>query len=274
MVASFLILFREVLEISVILSIVLAATRGIAGRGFFVWLGIAGGVVGSVLVALFAEGITNALEGMGQEIFNGCVLLLAAFMIAWTTIWMQTHGREMSQKLKHVGNSVREGSLPLYSVSVVVALSMWREGAEIALFMAGIISTSKESLLSIMSGAVAGACVAAVIGLLIYMGLITLSSRYLFRTVSWLLTLLAAGMAAAGAGYLVSADMLPVLVSQVWDSSHLLSEGSILGKVLHAMLGYSERPTGIQLVFYVGTLAAIMLTLRTIQAKKLQQKPL
>jgi len=262
MVPAFIILFREILEISIILSIICAATRGVAGRAKYVWLGILGGVAGSVAVAIFADNITDAMEGMGQEIFNGSVLLLAAFMIAWTTIWMQTHGRELSQKMKKIGAGVSDGSLPLYSVTVVVALSMWREGAEIALFMTGLISTHTDSIGAILSGALAGGAVAGVIGALIYFGLISISSKYLFQVTGWMLILLASGMAAAGARFLTAADVLPVLVPELWNSSWLLSEDSLLGKILSAMLGYSEQPTGIELLFYVGTLAAILLVLR------------
>lgn len=270
MIPALLIVFREVLEIAIILSIVMAATHGIAGRGKFISLGIAGGVVGAGLVAAFATTISDALEGMGQEIFNGVVMLVASGMIVWTTIWMQTHGREIAHKIKHVGNGVRDGSLPLLSVAVVVALSMWREGAEIALFMVGIISTSNETAMAIAGGALAGGVAAAALGALIYLGLITLSNKHLFNVTGWMLMLLASGMAAAGAGFLVAADVLPPLIPQLWDSSQLLSESSFLGKVLHAMFGYSERPSGIQLVFYVATLVGIQLVLYSRKAAKLK----
>ena len=273
MIPSAIIVFREILEIAIILSIIMAATRGIAGRGRFVFIGIAGGVAGACAVAYFAGAITDAMEGMGQEIFNGTVLLAAAAMIAWTTIWMQTHGRELSSKIKHVGNSVRDGSLPLTSIAVVVALSMWREGAEIALFMTGIISTSEEPISAIAAGALAGGLAASVIGLGIYFGLIKLSNKYLFTVTNWMLILLASGMAAAGAGYLVAGDVLPVLVAEMWDSSHILSESSLLGTVLHAMFGYSERPAGIQLVFYAGTLGSICALLHLHKRRMLLQKP-
>ncbi len=259
MIPSFIILFREILEISVILSIIMAATRGVTGRGHYVLLGIVGGLVGAAIVAMFAGAIGNALAGVGQEVFNGTVLLLAAVMIGWTTIWMQRHGRAVSQKIKQVGAAVAEGEIPLYSLSAVVALSMWREGAEIVLFMSGIIGSSAEGIAAIMLGALSGGLAAAIVGLMIYWGLITISSKYIFVVTGWMLILLAAGMSAAGAGYLAAADVLPVIVDQLWDSSALLSEHSLIGQILHAMLGYSERPAGIQLLFYVATLTVILL---------------
>ncbi len=268
MIPTFIILFREILEISIILSIIMAATRGIAGRGRWVLAGIGGGLIGSAIVAYFAGSISNAIEGMGQEVFNAGVLFIAVLMIGWTVIWMQTHAREMVQKIKQVGQAVHDGSLPLYALATVVSLSMWREGAEIVLFMTGIITTRTESILAIAAGGAAGTAVAATIGLLLYFGLIKFSTRYLFSTTSWLLTLLACGMSAQAAGYLAAADMLPTLAQQLWDSSALLSENSVVGKILHAMLGYSERPSGIQGIFYVATLFTIMGLLKITQRKK------
>ena len=268
MIPTFIILFRETLEISIILSIIVAATRGIAGRNRWVWAGIGGGLLGSAVVAYFASAISNAIEGMGQEVFNAGVLFVAVLMIGWTVVWMQSHAREMVHKIKTVGIAVHNGSLRLYALAVVVSLSMWREGAEIVLFMTGIIKTSEESLLAIVAGGVAGAVIAGIIGLLLYLGLVKFSTKYLFATTSWLLILLACGMSAQAAGYLVSADMLPVLSPQLWDSSSLLSESSVFGKIMHAMLGYTERPSGMQGVFYLITFGLIVSLLKITQRKK------
>ncbi|NBX02818.1 MAG: hypothetical protein EBR02_01880 [Alphaproteobacteria bacterium] len=257
MLATFIILFREILEISLILSIVLAATRGIAGRARWIWTGIAGGVAGSAVVAFFAGAISEAMEGMGQELFNASILFVAVLMIGWTVVWMQQHGKELAQKIKHVGHSVHSGELPLYALATIVSLSMWREGAEIVLFMYGILSTTQDSLLAIIAGGAAGAVSAATLGLLIYLGLIKISTKYVFTVTSSLLILLACGMSAQAAGYLIAAGFLPDIIPQLWDSSALLSESSLLGKILHAMLGYSERPTGMQAIFYLLTFATI-----------------
>ena len=70
MMATAIIVFREVLEAALIVGIVLAATRGILSRGWWIAAGIAAGVFGASLVAGFAEAIASAAEGMGQELFN------------------------------------------------------------------------------------------------------------------------------------------------------------------------------------------------------------
>jgi high-affinity iron transporter len=74
---------------------------------------------------------------------------------------------------------------------------------------------------------------------------------------SWLVLLLAAGMASQGAAFLLQADLLPPLGSTLWDTSFLLSDQSILGRVLHTLIGYTAQPAGIQLVFYLATLLVI-----------------
>lgn len=258
MFPAFLILFREVLEMALILGVVMAATRGVPSRNRWVLLGIAGGLIGSAGVALFAEQISGALEGMGQEVFNATVLGLAAAMIAWTVIWMQQHGRELAAKIKQVGKAVTDGDLPLYSLALLVSLSMWREGAEVVLFMYGILSTTKESLLAIFAGAAAGAVVAGLVGAALYYGLIKLSSKYLFTVTGWLLIFLACGMASQSASFLVAADMLPAVVPMMWDSSWLLSEHSLMGKIMHSLVGYSANPSGMEVIVYLVTFAVIM----------------
>ena len=157
MIPAFIIAFREFLEIAIIITIILAATRGVAGRSRWICIGLVGGLAGAVLVAVFATTISDAMEGVGQEIFNAAILTVAVLMIIWTVVWMQSHGRALAHKMKGVGKAVTDGDVPLYSLAMVVSLAMWREGAEIVLFMAGIISSSQESILSIMTGGFAGA---------------------------------------------------------------------------------------------------------------------
>ncbi|MDX1974154.1 MAG: FTR1 family protein [Rickettsiales bacterium] len=267
MLASFIILFREVLEIAIILTVVIAATRSVPGRAQWIWGGIAGGVIGSAIVALFARSISEAFEGVGQEMFNAAVLIVAVAMIAWTVIWMRKHGKELAQRIHHVGHAVAKGELPLYSVALIVSLAMWREGAEIVLFMTGILSTSQESFFAIAAGALAGAVSAAALGVLLYLGIIKLSAKYFFSVTSALLILVACGMSAQAAGYLIAADMLPAIAPQVWDTSHILAESSIIGKILNALIGYSEQPSAMQLVFYVATLFLILASLKLTREK-------
>jgi high-affinity iron transporter len=55
----------------------------------------------------------------------------------------------------------------------------------------------------------------------------------------------------------VQADLLPALGPSLWDSSFILADESLPGRVLHTLIGYTAQPAGIQLAFYVATLAVI-----------------
>ena len=79
---------------------------------------------------------------------------------------------------------------------------------------------------------------------------------------SWLIALLAAGMAAQAVQFLNNAGVVVALDRTVWDTSWLLSEGSIFGKLLHTLIGYTERPTEMQLMIYIATLFAMFLLMR------------
>jgi high-affinity iron transporter len=132
-----------------------------------------------------------------------------------------------------------------------------REGSEIVLFLYGIAIASGVGGLSMLAGGVLGLAAGAAIGAVIYFGLLAIPLRRLFTVTSWLILLLAAGMASQGAAFLMQADLLPSLGNDLWDTSSILTENSMLGVLLHVLIGYSAQPAGIQVVFYLATLLVI-----------------
>lgn len=255
MLGATVIVFREVLEAALIISILLAATRGLAGRSRWIGGGISLGIVGAIIVAVFASSIAGAFEGIGQELFNAGVLFLAVLMLAWHNLWMSGHVRELVANLKKVGNEVTSGSLPFYFLSIAAGLAVLREGSEIVLFLYGIaVSGSNPAQLTL--GGVLGLVGGVGAGALLYTGLLRIPTSLLFRVTGWLILLLAAGMAATAAGYLSQAGWLPSY-QPLWNTSAYLSEHSLVGQLLHILVGYQARPTSIQLGFYLATLITI-----------------
>jgi high-affinity iron transporter len=254
-----LLVFREVLEAALIVTVVAAATRGVARRGWFIGGGIGLGVLGAVLVAMFAGVISSAASGVGQELFNACVLFAAVLMIGWHVIWMSSHGRELAQHMKAVGGAVQTGASSLTLLLAVVALAVLREGSEIVLFLYGMVAGGADGLAQGLAIGLAGG---TTVGFLLYFGLLRIPLRYFFTATNWMLVLLAAGLASSAARYLVQANLLPELGGQVWDSSWLLSDGSVFGKILHILIGYDAQPSGIQLVFYGAVVIALVLGMR------------
>jgi len=262
MLSLAVIIFREVLEISLIIGVVLAATRGLAGRNRWVWFGLLGGVAGSCVVALSAGAISQAVAGMGQELFNALVLLLAALLIGWTVIWMRRHSCEMTQRLRAVGQAVAEGKRPLHVIAVVVALAMLREGSEIVLMTYGVM-VSGGTAAQLLAGGLLGMVAGVGLGAAIYYGLVKMATRYVFSVTGFMLAFLAAGMVSQALELLGAAGFVPVLDMPLWDTSWLLSEHSLLGSILRTLAGYSAQPTGMQLVGFVLTLTVLTLLMRT-----------
>jgi high-affinity iron transporter len=258
MLASLIVVFREVLEAGLIVGIVLAATRGVAGRGRWIAGGIASGVFGAILLASFAGALSDAFEGNGQEVFNASILSVAVVMLSWHVLWMARHGREMAQQMRAVGQAVALGQKSLMALAVVVALAVLREGAEVVLFLYGIAAATDAGAASLAAGGTMGIAAGAVVSWLLYRGLLVIPVRHLFSVTGVLIALLAAGMAGQAAAILAGADLIPAWGMDVWNTSALLPENSLAGRTLHVLIGYSERPVGVQVAAYVAVLAALL----------------
>jgi high-affinity iron transporter len=255
MLGSALIVFREVLEAALVIGIACAATRGISGRNGWVTVGIGAGVIGACVVAGFAEAISGYAEGMGQELLNALILLAAVLMLGWHNVWMARHGREMAQQMSALGKSVQSGARPLYVLGIVIGLAVLREGSEVVLFLYGL-AAGGSTAAGMLAGGGIGLVTGAALGVLLYLGLLRVPTKHFFTVTSWMILLLAAGMASQAAGFLIQADYLPAWGS-MWDSSHIVSGDSIVGKILQTLVGYDAHPAGMQLLFYVVTLTTI-----------------
>jgi high-affinity iron transporter len=255
--SSALIVFREVLEAALVVGIVMAGSKGVANRGLWVGSGILVGALGACVVAGFANAIQNAAAGIGQELLNAGILFAAVAMLGWHCVWMGRHGRDIARHMSQVSRAVALGSRPLYALGVVVGLAILREGSEIVLFLYGIAAGGGVGAVALFGGGLLGMAGGAAVGFAIYFGLMRIPARYLFAVTTWMIILLAAGMASQGAGFLVQADLLPALGRSLWDSSGILSDRGVTGRVLHTLVGYDAKPSGIQLIFYATTLLII-----------------
>jgi high-affinity iron transporter len=250
MFAIWILVFREVLEAAMIVSIVAAATRGVPGRWRWIGSGLALGCVGAGVVAACAGRLAEAMSGMGQEWFNAGVLLAATAMIGWHVVWMARHGRALAAEAGRFGDDVSAGRRPMTALMIVVALAVLREGSEVVLFGYGMFAGGSASG-DLVSGGVLGLLSGVAVGVGMYLGLLRIPMRHFFRATNGLLILLAAGLAAAAAGFLTQADVLPTFADPLWDSSWLLADDSWLGHTLHALIGYSAQPSGMQVLFYL-----------------------
>ncbi len=273
MISALIIVFREVIEAGLIVGIVLAATVGVPHRSRAVLLGVGAGVLGACLVAAFAGELAGLFEGAGQELFNATILLLAVCMLTWHNVWMASHGREMARELKAAGHKVKTGERTLLALSVVVGVAVLREGSEVVLFLYGIAAQGGTTATGMIAGGSLGLVAGALVSALMYFGLLTVPAGKLFQVTSGLITLLAAGMAAQAVIFLQNGGWLEYFTTTVWDTSWLIKEDSIAGRLLHTLVGYSEAPNGAQLIAYGATIALILALMRLVPQGASRPKP-
>ncbi|MGI8570333.1 MAG: FTR1 family iron permease [Methylocella sp.] len=257
MAGALIIVLREVFEAGLIVGIVLAATRSMPSRGRYVAGGILAGLLGAGAVAAFAGALSDAFAGAGQEVFNAAILGIAVIMLGWHNIWMARHRRQIGEDMRQLGSDVLGGSRSLTALAIVVAVAVLREGSEVVLFVYGVAISSGESGLSVLLGGLLGLLLGAGISGLTYKGLAVIPPRHLFKVTSVLIAFMAAGMAAQSVAFLEQADIATALGDAVWNTSSVLADNSIGGRLLHTLLGYTGKPTELQLMVYLATLGTI-----------------
>ncbi len=262
MFGTAIIVFREVLEASIIIGILAAATRNIPGSRRWLVAGMLAGLVGAGVVAASTDAIGSLANGIGQEIFNAIVLGIAVLMLAWHNIWMSSHGAALAANARLVGSDIRDGNSECSALSVIVGLAVLREGSETVLFLYGIAASGDGGQSSMMFGGMVGMLLGIAVGYTLYAGLLRVPMRWFFAATGILVLLLAAGMASQAARFLIQADLLPSLAAPLWDTSAVLPESGLPGMLLHSLIGYDSRPAGMQIVFYLTALIAIFIGMK------------
>jgi high-affinity iron transporter len=257
MYAAAIIVFRESLEAALIISIMMAATRGIPLRGRWVLGGIFVGLAGAAVVASGMEMIASLVDGNGQELLNVAILITAVAMLAWHNIWMASHGRELAQQMKNTARAVTDGRSERSVIVLVIALAIMREGSETVLFLYGVAADGANGIHDMLAGAALGLGAGTLVASLLYAGLLRIPVRWFFAATGALVLLLAASMASQAARLLIQVDVLPSLAAPLWNTSDFLSQNTVAGTLLHGLIGYDAQPAGMQVVAYLGVLIAI-----------------
>lgn len=267
-----LIIFRETLEAALVITIIAAATRTVSRRSLWIVCGTLVGIVGAGVLAGLTETLADLADGTGTELFNAGVLGIAVLMLAWHHIWMASHGAELAGDAKKVGTDVSDGTRGLSAIAILVALTVLREGAESVLFLHGMASGDGAGMTEVLFGGLLGVAGGAAVGVVMYFGLMRVPLKSFFNVTGTLLVLLAAGLASRMAGFLIQADWLPPLATPLWDTSDILSTDSMLGYLLHVMVGYEPNPSGMQTLFYAITLLGIMYFATLVKQHKAAQR--
>lgn len=266
MFAASLIVFRESLEAALFVGIVAAATRELAGRTRWLSAGVGIGALGALLLALMAQHVSGWFDGLGQDAINIAVLSVALAMLLWHCIWVASHSREMAGDARRLGMAVQEGERKPWALLIAVALAVLREGAETVLFVGGAMAgATGTSTASVLLSCAIGVGLGILAGTLIYTGLARIPSRHLFTATNVLIAVLAGSIASQLVKSLIQAGLIERWSSPLWDTSGFMAPDSALGTLFHALMGYDARPSGAQLLSYVGVLLLIAVSTRLLR---------
>lgn len=251
-----LVIFREMLEISLILGIVSAATKSVKNSRIYIVAGIMGGFICSAIVAFFITRLTSSLSGYGEEMMDVAIIMITVLVVGSMAIWVKNSGARFNEKVGKL--SAQDDSLSARVMLVlVVATTVFREGTEIVLFIHAIASAytleSTDYAIGFAVGMIAGVGAAVAISY----GLSRIAVKYLFKVSFVLLSLVAASLASEAAGILTSLGMVDILSMPIWDSEEFIPDFSLVGRILKMLIGYNAKPNGLQVIFYAATLLLI-----------------
>lgn len=252
-----IIVFREFLEIALIVAIVMAGTKIVKKRNIYVACGLLVGFIISIIMAIFFNRLMLFFSDDTQYLLNASILAMAAAMIGWTVSCMYNYAGELNNNVKITAGAIDQGEQPGFAIAIIVAMAVIREGTELVLFLYGAVIVHMHDLLSSVIGAIIGAVGGILIGTLIYIGAIKVLNRYIFTATRWLLIFLGASLASQIPNLLASYGVLDFGMNILWDSSGIINEQSFIGNVLHLLFGYSEKPTIMQILFYISSLLLI-----------------
>jgi high-affinity iron transporter len=258
-IPTFVIFFREGIEASMIVAILLSYLKRSGQRRHFrdVYLGVAAALVLVLAGGIAAYEFIDQYNGSNvQTYFETATYLVAAAALTYMTFWMQRHARSLATDLERRSDLALSGSART-GLGLLAFQAVGREGLETMVFTLAIVFASSKQAGAplhgnfLLLGAGLGLALALGVAVAIYRLGAKLNLRRFFQILGVLLMVFAAGLLADAIENLQRLGWLPFGRHVQWNSSHVVSEGSNIGDVLHSLLGYADRPTILQVLVWV-----------------------
>ncbi|MDA9817994.1 FTR1 family protein [Flavobacteriaceae bacterium] len=245
-----IIIFREIIEISLILSLILFSIRDKRNIKKLIAYALTLGFVGSAFVALIIDKISNLFQGIGQEVFNAFILFTTALLMLMVLIYSTSHAKELKSKIEQKQHS-------FYSLVFILGFTIMREGSEIVLLTYSHILTN-ENISNTIFGFTFGVLSGIAFSFLFYFGLKKLPINKIFPIINWLLIFIIVGLIMNGVLFLMASGLIEFSPSIVWDLSNILSNESVFGSLMGNIFGYYSKPTSGYLITYILSLCSII----------------
>lgn len=248
MIATFILFLREGLEASLIVSLIFAALRqlGQTRQVRAVWIGIALAILSALGggIALYFT-VRAYPDTTFQTIFETGTYLVAVVLLTTMTFWMQQHSRSMKKEFIAKASSASSG----FAFALFAFTSVGREALESAFFTLAFAFQTNGFLL--LAGGLLGVLTSVGLCILIYRLGYRLDYRIFFRVMGILLLFFAAGLLGNAIQNFQELGWINFGTTVVWNTSGILSQDSVMGDLLHGLVGYSDAPSVLQSVSYI-----------------------
>src|SRR5579871_4993117 len=203
MLQAFIITLREGVEAALIVGITLAYLMKI-GRAELkktVYAALVAAFLGSIGVA-----IVISRAHLNEDVFEGWVMLVAAFFVVTMVIFMMKTGRKLKGEIEgKVG--LLAGNDAWFGLFAFIFLMVLREGAETVLMLAGV-SLNSSDLMSFL-GTLFGLIAAIAFGVMFVKGSVRINLQKFFKVTTAIMFLVAAQLVISGLHELSESGVLP-----------------------------------------------------------------
>ena len=257
--ASYLIGLREGLEVTLVVSILIAYLVKADRRRELLplWGGVAAAIALSVVFgALLTYTETTLLaDTASRELFEAVTSVVAVVLVTWMIFWMRRTARRLKGELHgRLESAIGVGALAIAGIAFV---SVVREGLETALLFYAAAQGATSTVTPLLAIS-AGIATSVLIGFGLYAGAIRVDLSRFFTVSGVLLVLVASGILKYGIHDFQEAGVLPGLDSVAFDVTGVLDPGSWYGAAVAGMFNITGAPTVLETIAYLAYLVPVL----------------
>ena len=305
--AELIIMFREVLEASLIIGILYTYLKKSGNNSSIkmLWGGVFSAIFVSIIASIIFQMIAGGFEGNASKIFEGIIMIIASIVLTTMIIWM-AQNKNISEDLKNQAKESLSSGFK-YGIFTLAFVAVFREGVEIILFLYAIGIKDGISVFPSVIGSLLGLFA----GYIIFVQGVKIPLKQFFNVTSVFLIFVAAGMLTYGVHELESGGVIPYIggetqieddniiatrvngdtksfsidkekkakkwASRIWDinpkknldgSYPMLHDKGSIGGLFKGFFGYNGDPSLIEFITWVISMIGLNLLYQKIGRKK------
>ncbi|MBI65165.1 MAG: hypothetical protein CMG64_02585 [Candidatus Marinimicrobia bacterium] len=225
--AELIIMFREVLEASLIIGILytyLKKSNNISSIKML-WSGVFCAIIASIFISIIFQNFAGGFEGNSAKIFEGAIMIIASIVLTTMIIWM-ARNKNIAEDLENKAKEAISSGFK-YGIFSLAFVAVFREGVEIILFLYSIAFKDGISIFPSFTGAFLG----LLAGYFIFIQGVKVPLKKFFNATSIFLIFVSAGMLTYGIHELESGGVIPYLSGKTEQVDGVIKATRINGEI-------------------------------------------